>query len=64
MALLSNLNASLIDLYSNGMIKLESDPDFGKGVEWESLFYDGKKDIVIVAYFALCQHTNLKIIIY
>ncbi|NIR10846.1 MAG: 6-bladed beta-propeller [Candidatus Aminicenantes bacterium] len=40
------LRADLIDFYKKGTIKLEASLDFGKGTDWEALFYDEKKDLV------------------
>jgi len=45
----TNLNANLIELYKKGTIKLEPDPDFGKGVEWDSLFFDERKEIIVAS---------------
>jgi DNA-binding beta-propeller fold protein YncE len=40
--------SNLVTLYKKGTIKLTAaDPNFGKGVDWESLFYDINKDIVV-----------------
>jgi len=47
LVLSAGLNAGLLDLYRRGSIKLDPDPGFGKDVEWETLIYDGKKDIVV-----------------
>ncbi|MCK5057921.1 MAG: 6-bladed beta-propeller, partial [Candidatus Aminicenantes bacterium] len=33
------LTAGLIDLYKKGVIKMINSPDYGKGADWESLFY-------------------------
>jgi len=57
----NNLNADLIDLYKKGTIKLIPDPDFGKGVEWDSLFYDERKTIVAApdgTIFVASSHTH------
>ena len=40
------LHAGLIDFYKKGTIKLEASPDFGKGTDWETLFYDTNKRLV------------------
>ncbi len=46
--LVGNLFASdLINYYKKGAIKLETDPGFGKGIDWENLFFDSSKDIAI-----------------
>jgi len=38
----------LIEVYKKGIIKLTADPNFGKGTEWESLFYDTYKSMTII----------------
>jgi len=43
----TNLHAGLMELYKTGIIKLVPDPDFGKGVDWDSLFYEEHKDVVV-----------------
>jgi hypothetical protein len=42
----SNANY-LIEIYKKGEILLEEDPSFGKDVDWEELFYDISKEMVI-----------------
>jgi hypothetical protein len=39
--------AGLIDVYKKGVIKIIPDPNFGKGIDWESLFFDAKKDLLV-----------------
>lgn len=41
------LHAGLVDLYKSGEITLTPVGDFAKGTDWESLFYDKNKDLVI-----------------
>lgn len=43
----SYIYGDLLACYKKGTIKIEPVPGFGKGVDWESLFYDTNKDIVI-----------------
>jgi hypothetical protein len=40
--------ANLIDTYKKGVIRLKEDPNFGKGTDWESLFYDTYKNMVVM----------------
>jgi hypothetical protein len=40
------LNAAWIDIYKRGPIRLIPDPSFGKGTDWEELFYDEFKSLV------------------
>jgi hypothetical protein len=35
------------DVYKKGPIKLNLDPEFGKDTDWETLFFDGKKQIAV-----------------
>ncbi len=44
---LFNLNAELVEVYKKGIIKIQPDPNFGTGLDWESLFYDYKKDLLV-----------------
>lgn len=44
---LSCLNAGLVESYKKGTIKIQPDPDFGKGTDWESMFFDDKKDLLV-----------------
>lgn len=44
------LDASLIDVYKKGLIKLIPDAEFGIKTDWESLFYDSYKDILITPH--------------
>jgi len=39
--------AGLIDMYKKGVIKLTPSPNFGKGTDWENLFLDDKKGMVV-----------------
>ena len=41
------IHADLIAFYKKGTIKLTPDPDFGADVDWETLFYDKYKDLVV-----------------
>ena len=41
------LDARLIDVYKKGVLKLEPDPEFGKGITWSDYFFDEHKDIVV-----------------
>lgn len=41
------LQAELIKFYKTGTIPLASSPDFGKNVDWQSLFYDTVKEIAV-----------------
>lgn len=41
------LNPDLPGIYKKGEIKLVPDPEFGKGMDWESMFYDWAKRIAI-----------------
>jgi hypothetical protein len=43
------LNASnLIDFYKKSPLKFQADPNFGKGVDWESIFYYRNISMVVV----------------
>lgn len=39
--------AALVDVYRKGIIKIIPDPHFGKNNDWESLFYDINKSLVV-----------------
>lgn len=41
------IHAGLIEFYKKGTIKLTPDPAFGIDVDWEVLFYDKYKDLVV-----------------
>jgi hypothetical protein len=41
--------AALVDMYRKGTIKILPDPNYGKGNDWESLFYDVNKSLVVTA---------------
>lgn len=41
--------AALVDVYRKGMIKITPDPNFGKGTDWESLFYDVNKYLTVAS---------------
>lgn len=45
--IVSFLSASLQDIYKKGTIKLEPSPGFGGGTDWEALFYDGAKQVIV-----------------
>jgi hypothetical protein len=38
---------NLVDIYKKGTIKVIPSPGFGKGTDWESLFYDNFKDMAV-----------------
>ncbi len=38
---------NLMEIYKKGTIKLIPSPGFGKGIDWESLFYDSYKDMAV-----------------
>lgn len=38
---------NITDFYKKGIIELTADPNFGKGMEWESLFYDPYKNLTV-----------------
>jgi len=41
------IHAGLIDMYKKGVIKLTPSPNFGKGTDWEGLFYDTNKRLAV-----------------
>lgn len=41
------IHADLIEFYKKGTIKLIPEPNFGIDVDWEALFYDKYKDLVV-----------------
>lgn len=45
--LYNSLSAGLIEFYKKGTIKFSASPDFGKDTDWETLFYDVDKELVI-----------------
>ncbi len=40
-------SADLLDVYKKGVLKINPDPNFGKDVDWESLFFDDFKDLLV-----------------
>lgn len=42
------IHADLIAFYKKGTIKLTPDPSFGIDVDWEALFYDKYKDLIVM----------------
>jgi hypothetical protein len=54
---------NLVDVYKQGEIILAEDPDFGKNVDWESLFYDIGKELTIgpdgIIYVTNAQQDNI-----
>jgi hypothetical protein len=42
------VTADLVSVYKKGTIKLIADPSYGKGTDWESLFYDSYKNMVVM----------------
>jgi len=59
------LCADFRQFYNKGVLKLNPDPEFGKNTDWESLFYDTKKKMVIApdgSFFVsnTNQHTIMK----
>ncbi|MCX6584920.1 MAG: 6-bladed beta-propeller, partial [Candidatus Aminicenantes bacterium] len=43
----SFLSAGLQDIYKKGTIKLEPSLGFGEGTDWEALFYDNAKEVIV-----------------
>jgi hypothetical protein len=40
-------HAGVPDVYRKGTIKIIPDPNFGKGVDWGGLFFDGNRDLLV-----------------